>query len=125
MTLTIRDIKDDASGLISTGGYPMELYALIPDRKRRLLERASMRLHNGCSNDLRNGLLSAPDIHQDDASALIPTGGYPMKLWEVMESIEEQPTVIGKVWGIAGLCYMAYLNYFGVKGFQDGEEFTR
>ena len=104
----------------------MKLYALIPDRKRRLLERASMRLHNGCSNDLRKGLLSAPDIHQDDASALIPTGGYPMKLWEVMESIEEQPTVIGKVWGIAGLCYMAYLNYyFGAKGFQDGEEFTR
>jgi predicted RND superfamily exporter protein len=48
------------------------------------------------------------------------------KLGEMMERIEEQPTVVGKVGGIAGHWYMAYLNYlFGVKGFQDGEEFTR
>ena len=48
------------------------------------------------------------------------------KLGEMMERIEEQPTVIGKVGRIAGHWYMAYLNYlFGVKGFQDGEEFTR
>ena len=48
------------------------------------------------------------------------------KLGEMMERIEEQPTVIGKVGGIAGLWYMAYLNYlFGVKGFEDREESTR
>ncbi|GMH47299.1 hypothetical protein TrRE_jg3458, partial [Triparma retinervis] len=48
------------------------------------------------------------------------------KLGEMMERIEEQPTVIGKVGRIAGLWYMAYLNYlFGVKGFEDREELTR
>ena len=48
------------------------------------------------------------------------------KLGEMMERIEEQSTVIGKVGRIARLWYMAYLNYLvGVKGFQDGEEFMR
>jgi hypothetical protein len=48
------------------------------------------------------------------------------KLGELMERIEEQPTVDGNVGGMAGLWYMAYLDYlFGVKGFEDGEESTR
>ena len=47
------------------------------------------------------------------------------KLGEMMERIEEHPTVDGNVGGIAGLWYMAYLDYlFGVKGFEDGEEST-
>ena len=65
--------QDDASGLIPTRGDPRKPYTLILDRNRRLLEWASMRLCNGGSDDLRNGLLSAPDTHQDDASGLIPT----------------------------------------------------
>ena len=44
------------------------------------------------------------------------------KLREMMERIEEHPTVDGNVGGIAGLWYMAYLDYlFGVKA-EYGEE---
>ena len=48
------------------------------------------------------------------------------KLEETFTRIEQQPTVVGKVGGIGGHWYVAYLNYlFAVKGFQEGEEFTR
>ena len=37
--------------------------------------RASIRIDQGCSDDLHNEPLRAPDIHQDDASGTFPTGG--------------------------------------------------
>jgi hypothetical protein len=60
--------------LILTGEEQSTSHALLLDRNSRLLEWATIRLGNGSSNDLPYGLLGGPDIHQDDASGLIPTG---------------------------------------------------
>jgi hypothetical protein len=76
--------QDVVSGLNPTGGDPRKLYALILDRNRRLLDGASIRLGKGGSDDLLHCLLGATDIHQDDASVLIPTGGDPMKLYALI-----------------------------------------
>jgi hypothetical protein len=66
--------QDDASGAVPTGEGQSTPYVMILDRNRRLLEWAPIRLGNGGLDDLQYGLLGGPDIHQDDASGMIPTG---------------------------------------------------
>jgi hypothetical protein len=65
--------QDDAAGTIPTGEGQSTSYVMILDSDRRLLEGALLRPGNGGSDDLQNGLLNGPDIHQDDAAGAIPT----------------------------------------------------
>ena len=67
--------QDDNPGFIPTGGAQSTPYAPVLEGNRGLLEWASVRQEAVGSDDLRNGLLGAPDIHRNDASGAFPTRG--------------------------------------------------